>query len=580
MLLFVLILFAGISFGAFFCGSNGFYYSDKNFCDATCSYPCESLVNADLGLKCDTENYELFLYNPQTNKTIAVTKKKGFWNEFRNLLVIEDVSDNKAGQTIVSYLNTTAWIGLYDPDLSSSYNSSDTSRFVWWDGTHVAYMNWASGEPDNKVLNEDIGVVSPLGEHWVLMKPDGTWADYGKHYNDLQPSRRALVMWRNQLDCVRGFPKTETSTPQDIINMYCGGETPCFLCNAGGELQRCVSDSNGWLCPAGKVKCSQQPACSGGGSYDPSSGKCRVEPKVTCPEGGQYVPERDSCFVSSPVGWTGCPPGYIYDGFGGCWGKPKYTCPPGYRYNPSVKKCESSPSGFSFSCPLNPDRPCVKDGNEYFCSPYDCQDANRIQVINNDTPQGINDIPADGQVTEQGCMGTVYIMNGKDMRCRPPGSQTGLADCCTFEKNWFGLGNCKPEEKYLSRMLYDIEWVGPFPIIKRKNPNNCHYVGEYCAEKWNFLGIIFCAQMKKTYCCFNSPLAKIIHEQGRPQLGIEWGTPRYPNCRGFTAEEFQKLDFSKMDLSEWIEGVVESEIVPEIENRINDVINQIPSQMQ
>jgi len=68
-------------------------------------------------------------------------------------------------------------------------------------------------------------------------------------------------------------------------------------------------------------------------------------------------------------------------------------------------------------------------------------------------------------------------------------------------------------------------------------------------------------QKKKTYCCFGSPLARIAAEQGRIQLGFDFGTAKSPNCRGFTPEEFQKLDFSKIDFSEWLETYVQPEIM-------------------
>ena len=82
---------------------------------------------------------------------------------------------------------------------------------------------------------------------------------------------------------------------------------------------------------------------------------------------------------------------------------------------------------------------------------------------------------------------------------------------------------------------------------------DCHYVGDYCELKWPLAG---CVQKAKSYCCFNSKMARIIHEQGRPQLQAfqpngAWGVPELPNCRGFTPEEFQGLDFSRIDLSEY-----------------------------
>jgi len=118
--------------------------------------------------------------------------------------------------------------------------------------------------------------------------------------------------------------------------------------------------------------------------------------------------------------------------------------------------------------------------------------------------------------------------------------------------------------------------ITPLPVVQievcsQTEKQLCYYVGKYCAEKWNALGIIFCAQEKKTYCCFSSPLAKIIHEHGRPQLGISWGTPKNPNCRGFTAQEFQKLDFSKIDFSAWIEEDVKKNIVPSVQKNISNV---------
>lgn len=91
----------------------------------------------------------------------------------------------------------------------------------------------------------------------------------------------------------------------------------------------------------------------------------------------------------------------------------------------------------------------------------------------------------------------------------------------------------------------------------------CHEIGSYCTS--SFLGV--CLQQARGHCCFNTKLGRIIQEQGRPQLkafnGNLWGTAKKPMCRGFTPEEFQALDFSKMDLSEYyadIEARAQSEI--------------------
>ena len=102
----------------------------------------------------------------------------------------------------------------------------------------------------------------------------------------------------------------------------------------------------------------------------------------------------------------------------------------------------------------------------------------------------------------------------------------------------------------------------------------CHYLDTYCKKKWPLVG---CVQEAKVFCCFNSKLARIVHEQGRPQLktflppwvfGDSSG-----DCRGFTASEFQMLDFSKMDLSEYL-GDIKTKAQNTIQNTVTDKIQQ------
>lgn len=85
-----------------------------------------------------------------------------------------------------------------------------------------------------------------------------------------------------------------------------------------------------------------------------------------------------------------------------------------------------------------------------------------------------------------------------------------------------------------------------------RKDNLCREVGSYCAKKK--LGI--CTRKKRSYCCWNSTLAKVIAIEGRSQLnnmGVHknWGSGKNPNCSGFTKDEFTKLDLGKMDFSEF-----------------------------
>ena len=66
-----------------------------------------------------------------------------------------------------------------------------------------------------------------------------------------------------------------------------------------------------------------------------------------------------------------------------------------------------------------------------------------------------------------------------------------------------------------------------------------------------------CRKINRSFCCFNSLLSRIINQQGRPQLGKDWGfDPRTPDCSGFTVTELQRLDFGAMDFSEFYASIV------------------------
>lgn len=81
----------------------------------------------------------------------------------------------------------------------------------------------------------------------------------------------------------------------------------------------------------------------------------------------------------------------------------------------------------------------------------------------------------------------------------------------------------------------------------------CHFIGTRCAERVPGLG---CTKREEVHGCFNSKLALIINEQGRKQLGRNWGTASAPDARGFTMEEIEALDFSRMDFTAFIQDIL------------------------
>lgn len=88
---------------------------------------------------------------------------------------------------------------------------------------------------------------------------------------------------------------------------------------------------------------------------------------------------------------------------------------------------------------------------------------------------------------------------------------------------------------------------------------NTHYIGSYC--KSEFLGA--CIEKRETYCMFKSPLSRILQEQVRHQLALSWGTPEEPECQGLTIEQFAEVDWTMVNLDEWLAILGETGNLPD-----------------
>ncbi|HCP2071632.1 TPA: conjugal transfer mating pair stabilization protein TraN [Escherichia coli] len=97
------------------------------------------------------------------------------------------------------------------------------------------------------------------------------------------------------------------------------------------------------------------------------------------------------------------------------------------------------------------------------------------------------------------------------------------------------------------QMIYKCE-ESEFTMNAKRALKNCTYVGSYCKSK--VLGA--CIEEREAYCCFNSPLSRIIQEQIRPQLGQSFGDPKSPQCGGISLEKIADIDWNKVNLDEWL----------------------------
>ena len=354
----LLYSFVSLASGPWYCGDNGYTYSNKSFCNTSCSHECEQLQTTSYGSTgiCDTDKYEGFVYNPNTQYTYAISKETGFWSKFKSRLsIIKSAETNELLKSIINFFSVSnAWIGAHDPGMSTDFNTVSPDRFIWRDNSSITYSNWSEGEPDNKLPGQDEGIIpaSLYGEHWVEMNDNGTWSDTGYHYTNSSaqnhaPYLPALVQWYGKLSCVNGISYDNTSENQIVSNIsqqYCNGNSTCYICSDN------TSCSDGGQCPSGY-------------EYNSQIGNCQAP--ATCPSGGTV--SNDTCYAS--VEHT-CPSGYSYSNQNGdCESQPSIVCPSGSIYNTSLKECEISPSGGS--CPdsfvLSPDRTECYSNPTYKC---------------------------------------------------------------------------------------------------------------------------------------------------------------------------------------------------------------------
>lgn len=117
----------------------------------------------------------------------------------------------------------------------------------------------------------------------------------------------------------------------------------------------------------------------------------------------------------------------------------------------------------------------------------------------------------------------------------------------------------------LSKLLIQIIWTcekSEFELGAKRELKSCHHVGSYCKSK--VLGV--CIEKRQSYCCFSSPLSRIIQEQARPQLGMGWGDEKKPDCRALTTTQIQAIDWSKVNLDEWVGILAANGQLPDTDN--------------
>lgn len=288
----------------------------------------------------------------------------------------------------------------------------------------------------------------------------------------------------------------------------------------------------------------------------------------------------------------------------------------------------------SYTCPLDSHRPCMEIDGSQQCSLHPCFDPDTTVTTPVQPPEG-QDYVDDGVVDSLGnCTELQLIFNGKVSECKPAGISNAYKNCCSNEEEVYtdsvgasvedtltteaiaavaaaaAAGSAAAASAVASGataaetataaqtavadsltaavdpttlviaiivaliVSYVLQGCPPEEITTAQlaDSDMCVLVGEYCHRE------VFgsCAQDTRRFCCFNSRLAKLIHVQGRPQLSTfpdGFGTVDAPNCRGFTPTEFQSLDFSKIDFTDYFDQL-RTDTQEEINEKVLDGIEE------
>lgn len=118
-------------------------------------------------------------------------------------------------------------------------------------------------------------------------------------------------------------------------------------------------------------------------------------------------------------------------------------------------------------------------------------------------------------------------------------------------------------------ILIQIIWAceeEEFELGVKRELKSCHYVGSYCADE--ILGS--CIEKREAYCCYSSPFGRIVQEQGKAQLGMNFGTAEAPLCEGLSVAVIEQLDWDQIDLSEWVAILQETGQIPTVNDALTD----------
>jgi len=104
-------------------------------------------------------------------------------------------------------------------------------------------------------------------------------------------------------------------------------------------------------------------------------------------------------------------------------------------------------------------------------------------------------------------------------------------------------------------------------LAKKNGAGLCRHYSSTCNG-------FFCSSVTRSYCCFNSKLAKIINTAAVAQLGRA-----NSDCSGLTMDEFGQLNFASIDMSEFTAEIMTTATLPSTGAINTDVNNSVQQKL-
>ncbi len=345
----------------------------------------------------------------------------------------------------------------------------------------------------------------------------------------------------------------------ELVGESCAGTDPKGACSATEKTYRCENRVPGAGEPSGDVTDHV-----GGDMQGPS---CRPATDTTCRKKETTCTQPGETRIINGVPTTAP-----------CWEETDtYICE---KTSPETSNCKPA-SGCEFVRQECLDGAVGSDQCRTFENIYQCKKEVLVEETKNtcqtkvcigsmcigQDDEGDTDLPDAlaamliAQMAGEDYSKNMTIFKGQPMRCRK--AVLGFRNCCK-DSGWgvdIGLTQCSAEEETL---------------MTRQEAKSTHYVGTYCSQK-SFLGV--CLEKAMRYCSFDGTLARIVQEHGRPQIGKDWGTPKDANCDGFTVEEFEKLDLTDADFSDFTDDAMKKIMNPDQNSTLGRIQQNISNLM-